>query len=215
MNYGLLVWGEANKGIMTKIFRLQKRALRTISNSSYLSPSNPLFKKYKVLNIFDMYKNELAIFMYKYKYGMLPSSFDGIFTAHLENHKYNTRNKCDFQIPMQRVQTISSAGPKIWNSLPKYVKLSESFGQFKTKLKNHLMGWLGLVYIGCSLVRCGAARGEWSSLVWPALFVLLTWWLRRSTKVYLRGWCQSGLFPVWRVTGRGGIQPMDTGPHTS
>ena len=35
LNYGLLLWGNVNKFYMNKIFRLQKRALRTISNSSY------------------------------------------------------------------------------------------------------------------------------------------------------------------------------------
>ena len=35
LNYGLLLWGNVNKLNMNKIFRVQKRALRTISNSSY------------------------------------------------------------------------------------------------------------------------------------------------------------------------------------
>ena len=58
LNYGLLLWGNANKTYLNKVYKLQKRALRTISNSSYLSPSKPFFERYNALNIFDMYDKE-------------------------------------------------------------------------------------------------------------------------------------------------------------
>ena len=113
---------------MNKIFRLQKRALRTISNSSYLCPTKPLFKKYKVLNIFDMYTKEAAMFMYKYKCNMLPHSFDGYFTTNQEIHRYNTRSKGDFNIPKRnsKFDSVFISGPKIWNGLPNNIKKAES-----------------------------------------------------------------------------------------
>ena len=76
LNYGLLLWGNANKYHINKVFRLQKRAMRLISNSEYLSPTKPLFEKFNTLNIFDMYTKEVAIFVFKYKNNMLPVSFD-------------------------------------------------------------------------------------------------------------------------------------------
>ena len=135
-NYGLLIWGNANKKYLNKLFKLQKRALRIISNSHYLSSSKPLFAKYNVLNIFDMYKKETGIFMYKYKNDMLPKSFDGIFTEHKSNHSYNTRNKCDYLLGIHRIKNILNTGPKIWNELPKHVKCSKTIGQFKKNIKD-------------------------------------------------------------------------------
>ena len=44
-NYGLLLWGNANKEYINKVFRIQKRAMRTISNSEYLSHTKPIFKR--------------------------------------------------------------------------------------------------------------------------------------------------------------------------
>ena len=134
LNYGLLLWGNANKTSLGKVYKLQKRALRIISNSHYLSSSKPLFEKYNVLNIFDMYKKETGIFMYKYRNNMLPQSFDGIFTNHQSNHNYDTRNKGDYQLSMQRVNTIVNTGPKLWNELPKYVKSSKTLGLFKKNI---------------------------------------------------------------------------------
>ena len=136
LNYGLLLWGNANKTTLGKVYKLQKRALRIISNSHYLSSSKPLFDKYNVLNIFDMYKKEVGIFMYKYRNNMLPQSFDGIFTNHQSNHNYDTRNKGDYKLSMQRVNTIVKTGPKIWNELPKYIKNSKTLGLFKKNISH-------------------------------------------------------------------------------
>ena len=44
-------------------FILQKWALRTISNSHYRAHTDPLFVKYNVLNVYDMYKLETGVFM--------------------------------------------------------------------------------------------------------------------------------------------------------
>ena len=141
LNYALLLWGNVNEFYMNKIFRIQKRALRTISNSSYLCPTKPLFKKYKVLNIFDMYAKEAAMFMYKYKCNMLPRSFDGYFTTNQEIHRYNTRNKCDFNVPKRnsKFDWVFISGPKIWNGLPNNIKKAKSLSQFKTTFKYYLL----------------------------------------------------------------------------
>ena len=81
-----------------------------------------------------MYKKETGIFRYKYRNHTLPQSFDGIFTNHQSNHNYDTRNKGDYQLRMQRVNTIVNTGPKLWNELPKYVKSSKTLGLFKKSI---------------------------------------------------------------------------------
>ena len=39
LNYGLILWGNESHKVLT----LQKKAIRLISNSSYISHTNPLF----------------------------------------------------------------------------------------------------------------------------------------------------------------------------
>ena len=131
--------GACNKELINKVFRLQKRAMRTISNSPYLCPTKPLFTAFNCFNIFDMYLKETSIFMFKYKHGLLPSSFNNFFTTNCENHKYNTRNKNDFEIPIHRIKTISSTGPKLWNRLPSHVKEAKPLGHFKKNIKRMLL----------------------------------------------------------------------------
>ena len=66
INYGVLIWGNTCKIYLDKIFKLQKWAIRTISNSHYRSHTGPLFSKYNVLNVHDTFKLSLGIFMYKH-----------------------------------------------------------------------------------------------------------------------------------------------------
>ena len=55
LNYGLILWGNESHKVLT----LQKKAIRQISNSSYISHTNPSLKLY-----------------YKLSYNLLPCYFD-------------------------------------------------------------------------------------------------------------------------------------------
>ncbi len=134
LNYGILLWGNANKLFLTKLFKLQKRALRIISNSSYLSHSKPLFEMFKIMDIFQMYEKESNIFMYKYKNGLLPKSFDKMFQNFESIHKYNTRHKKNYLPQIHKIKTILTSGPRSWNNLPKECQNSPNLKIFKRKL---------------------------------------------------------------------------------
>ena len=72
LNYGLLLWGTESYKVLT----LQKKAIRLISNSSYISHTNPLFIQHKLLKIGDLFKLKLLKLYYKLSYNLLPSYFD-------------------------------------------------------------------------------------------------------------------------------------------
>ena len=114
-------------GVILKNVRRQGVQTCIISNSFYLSSSNPLFEKYNVKNLFYMYKKEAGIFISKYGNNMLPQSFGGIFTINQSNHNYDTRNKGDYQLRMQRVNTIVNTGPKLWNELPPNMSKAQKY----------------------------------------------------------------------------------------
>ena len=69
--YGIEVWGSAFKTEVDKILILQKRVLRLITYDNYpnnigpLRPTDPLFYNLKILMISDMYKYQIAKFVYK------------------------------------------------------------------------------------------------------------------------------------------------------
>ena len=66
-----IMWEQqACKTYLEKMHKLHKWVLRKISNSHYLSHylshSTPLFHKYDILNVDDMFKLEVGVFMYRY-----------------------------------------------------------------------------------------------------------------------------------------------------
>ena len=142
--YGVLIWGNTCKIYLDKIFKLQKWAIRTISNSHYRSHTGPLFSKYNVLiNIHDTCKLNLGIFMYKHHTNQLLPIFSTYFTKHVQTHNYPTRNAQDYSINITKKmfsdRAIRNCGPSFWNSLDKTLKHCKTTKHFQNELKSILL----------------------------------------------------------------------------
>lgn len=89
LNYGILAWGHK----FDRIFKLQKRAIRIITNSKYNAHTAPIFKSQKILKVEDLYKQQQLKFYHKLVNGRLPHYFSQIpFHSISQIHKYNTRS---------------------------------------------------------------------------------------------------------------------------
>ena len=98
INYGILIWGNTCKVYLDKLIKLQKWAIRTISNSHYRSHTQPLFAKHNILKVNDMYSLELGVFMYKSSTNDLPGIFNDYFTKRSDIHGYQTRHVNDLNL---------------------------------------------------------------------------------------------------------------------
>ena len=79
VNYGVLIWDNTCKLYLDKIFKLQKWAIRTILNNhynDYRSHTGPLFSKFNVFNVHDIFKLNLGVFMYKHHSNQLPPNLN-------------------------------------------------------------------------------------------------------------------------------------------
>ncbi len=143
INYSIIAWGSSCKTYLKNIFKLQKRAVRIISNSHYLSHSAPLFKNLNLLNVYDTYDLELCTFMYKHATNQLPKVFENYFNTRSNIHNYKTRNSNAYQIPKIKTnfaqKTIKTMGPDKWNSLEKDVQLSKTVKHFRSKMKENMI----------------------------------------------------------------------------
>ena len=78
--------------------------------------------------------HKLAVEMYKAKHHISPSPMQDLFTEHIITH--DLRNKRCWQVPYARtvysgLESIRYRGPKVWESLPSYIKESNSLAEFK------------------------------------------------------------------------------------
>ena len=143
INYGILIWGNTYKTYLDKIFKLQKWAIRTISSEHYRCHTGPLFIKHNVLNVFDIFKLELGVFMYKHQTKLLPQMFSNYFLKHNQVHNYPTRNSQDYSIhktkKMFSDRAIRTVGPALWNSLDKKIKDCKNIKHFRNIFKSSLL----------------------------------------------------------------------------
>ena len=70
LHYGIVDWGQAFHIYIEPLSRLQKRAVRAISNQPFLANSLPIFKDLKLLRIVDIIKLNL-----------LPSVYESVTTV--------------------------------------------------------------------------------------------------------------------------------------
>ena len=141
--YANVVWGNCCKTKIDSLFLLQKRAIRTITSSRYLSHTEPLFYRLKTLKIQDIHILQTGIFMYKYTYNQLPSLFHNTYNLNSNIHTYPTRRSTDYHLTNPKIilaqKSIRHHGPDVWNNLPNYIKDCSSLFSFKASLKKYLL----------------------------------------------------------------------------
>ena len=144
ISYCNLVWAQDKSTCaLEKIFKIQKKYCRLITFSHYRSHSNPLFSKLSILTVFDIYKFQLSLYMYKIiNIHALRNDFLS-FQYNQTIHGYNTRHKMDIHQTccrtLSRQKTVKFQGPKVWNNLPIALKQLPSLLVFKRKLKCYLL----------------------------------------------------------------------------
>jgi hypothetical protein len=144
-SYGAMIWADPNNSSLDSMFLLQKRVIRSCTNSPWLAHTDPLFTSLKTLKIYDIYKHQLAIFMYQHHNNMLPNHLidETFFNTAYPVHNYETRHaNTQYIKPTNTVlasNTSASQGPLLWNNIPTIIKTSPSLASFKAKLKKRLI----------------------------------------------------------------------------
>ena len=130
LEYNVLHWGGTNPSHLIKLINCQKRAMRTLaSQDDRLTHTTPLFHRYKLLKLIDLYK-----------FHCMMDTFLKIKGGHYRvAHERNTRNSQlalpKFHRLSRTQQSITFSGPELFNSLPVDIRNSTSSKIFKTKLK--------------------------------------------------------------------------------
>ena len=145
--YAISVWGSVSDCKLYQLQILQKRSVRLIANAAFCSHSLPLFKKYNLLKIRQIYNYTVCMHMHSviHNLGVKPTPYESIikFRTFLDNHDHNTRNNEMFVLPKCRTNvgklSLSYNSVKNWNALPLVVKNEAKKGKFKLLVKKFFM----------------------------------------------------------------------------
>jgi len=141
--YCIMAWGGAYKSNLTGIINLQKRAVRLITNTEYRAHTSPLFVQLCILKLMDIYQLNMLLFMYKYKFNLLPQSCAELVSLTDVNYHRTLRKNNDFVIPRfhteWRRNNLAVAGPSLWNPLVEQIRNLPSIAAFKQAITSSML----------------------------------------------------------------------------
>ena len=138
--YCCSVWGSCGDSRLLMLQKLQNRAARIVTNSSYDATAAHLIKELKWPTVHDMIKQEMATIVFKSINDLVPTYLSTLLTRNSTRNMVNLRN-CETDLLAPRMKTsngqkaFSFRGSKVWNKLEHEVKLAPSLSTFKCRLK--------------------------------------------------------------------------------
>jgi len=135
LSCGIIFWGNSHAHHTKRIFKIQKRIIRIITNSSSHDTCRQLFKHLQILSLPSQYFFSLLVFVIKNR---------AFIQSNSEIHNLNTRFIRNLHLPSTNLTSVQKgvlfSGSKICNHLPSNIKaLSNDAKRFKSSLKNYLI----------------------------------------------------------------------------
>jgi hypothetical protein len=133
LSYGIAVWGHSAKANITRIFALQKRALRYTAGLKHLELCRNSFRNLNILTVYSLYIQETILYVKK----------KCNCTVNKQIHTHNTRNNKDYHKYGHNLELYNSqpsvAGCIFYSKLPNNIKQIENNNQFARELKKLLI----------------------------------------------------------------------------
>ena len=144
--YGLPIWGGCSNQNKKRIVNIQKRAIRTITKSSFHAHTEPRLKSHKLLKFDDLYKQQCLKLTFDCFHKQAPKEINNFIKKEtntgptLRNHLSNPYNVI---IPKYKSKVLSNSfqvkGPELWNNLPNELKKIKKGITFKKMVKNYFL----------------------------------------------------------------------------
>ena len=141
-NYCSEVWGHCNKGLWNKLQKLQNRAARILTFSSYDTSADPLFVQLNWRRLDTQRQIQVATMVYKSIHGLAPDYLGSLFTKY--DPPYNLRNSENkLAVPLPRTNFLKNSfsynGAVIWNSLSPELRQAKSLQSFRNGCRNFFL----------------------------------------------------------------------------
>lgn len=138
------VWGNCSKTDSNRIARLQKRACSLITQSSMKTSKMNLFRELNILPFDLRVHYAILILVFKALHNMTPSYVtDLLVFVDIKQYSLRSQSKRELTIYKPNTESVkrsfSYIGPKLWNSLPQFLRDSSSLYTFKKSLHKHLL----------------------------------------------------------------------------
>jgi hypothetical protein len=145
--YAIQMWSSTSQSAVNGLFKLQKKAIRIVSNAKFNSHTEPLFKKLGILPLPDLISFFNLQFMHRFANNLLPSAFHGAWITNeriIGNNAMRLRNFENLLIQQPNLNYLGRlpffAFPRLWESFPNNtIKSISQKTLFDLNLKNFFL----------------------------------------------------------------------------
>ena len=145
-SYGLEAWGTCHQKFLKRIINIQKKAVRSISKSHWLSHTEPRMRNYNILKFADQHYLQSMSLTYDMLKGNSPDIYD-LSSAQNGQRQLLLRSTTDRPDDLRMTITHNSNAQKNflsyirqpWNDLPTDLKNASSRKSLKNQLKKSII----------------------------------------------------------------------------
>ena len=152
LNYANIAWASTNKTKLSKLFRLQRHAVKVIYNQELYTDAIPLLSDMRALSVYQINVFQHLCLMFKCKNETAPQSFHYLYTVKPQV-KYGLRNSNQLVTPLVKRRygqfKISYRAPHLWNNIvanKDHLHNIQSLPLFGINIKQILMNNLENIY---------------------------------------------------------------------
>ena len=121
LSYGIEAWHGTYQNNTSKIFVVQKKAIRAINNLAYNEHTNAFFKCNKILKLSDQYKLQVSHYIFQLLHSNIDEEIESRLFINNQIHSHNTRTNNQMSIlRVNRSKTkhcVLHNGVMTWNSI--------------------------------------------------------------------------------------------------
>lgn len=141
LSYLTSVWGTANKSDLERLQRTQNKAIKTLYNLKYRTPTIQVYSMTNYLNISEIIQYHSIKLIYNIKNNLLKSPIT--LTENRDIHNHYTRSAENLHLTHHRTKKtqkdIKHNAIMTYNNIPQTIKDIKNIKQFKIKLKMYLL----------------------------------------------------------------------------
>ena len=142
MDYCITLWDNATTS--HRIYKLQRRAARIITDSEYRAPSDPLLEQLNWLPLQERVKYRQSELVYKAVNGLAPDYMCALFIpiSNISTRTTRSNEKGDLYVPKAQTNVFKNSiavnGAHIWNELDPIIRNTNSLSAFNTTYIHHV-----------------------------------------------------------------------------
>ena len=148
--YGIALWGGTFDKGLSRVTKLQKKAVRLITGANRMYHCEPRQKKLDLLKLEDLYKLQVNCLTYDCLKREAPDLFNQLFMFKKDCGSSKTRSHVENPLDIKLRDQMQNAGPVskssfshvaplFWNSLPNELRCCKTKDEFRRKVKQHLL----------------------------------------------------------------------------